>query len=142
DLKVHESARDSGVDGPVARTLGAFLWLPPAAPLPAQDRHRFGIAAEGVSDDELSLVPGLLEAADLHQVVVSAWSRDTTLSTIDARQDVLDDALRRILTTGRGAAISLHPVPTALAESRGVESRQPLGVLQGDRSAWLPYVAP
>ncbi len=142
DLRVHEETPDSGMRGPVARTLSAVLWLPPRTPLAEGDRHRFGLSAEGVGDRELALVPTLLEATDLHRVVLSAWARETTIETLDERQDVLDEVLRRVLTRNRLASLSLSPIPQKLAGSPGVEAQTPLAVMQGDRGAWLPYLAP
>lgn len=145
DMTVHEDRPDSGVRGPVARSMTAMAWLPPtgdAGTIDGPDRYRFALSAEGTPDDELGNVPDVLATTGLQSVLLSAWGRETTLSTLDARQAVLDGVLRGVLGSGRLAALSLAPVPKALAEAPGVESQHPLGVLKGDRGVWLPYLAP
>src|SRR5690606_31026058 len=128
--------------GPVARTVSALLWLPPEPPLPTDDRFRFALVAEEASSEVLALLPQVLDATKLDAAVISAWSRETTLDTLQKRQDEIDDALRAILTTGRSVTMSLHPVPKELAELESIDSSQPLDVLRGDPQAWLPYLAP
>lgn len=145
DLLVREMPREGSAatpTGPVARTVSALLWLPPEPPLPTDDRFRFALVAEEASSEVLALLPQVLDATKLDAAVISAWSRETTLDTLQKRQDEIDDALRAILTTGRSVTMSLHPVPKELAELESIDSSQPLDVLRGDPQAWLPYLAP
>lgn len=142
DLVVVEDAPVTQVRGPIARTVSAMLWMPQPRPLPKADRYRFALAAEELPSTELALLPGILDAAGIDSVVMSAWARDTTLDSLADRQQEIDDALRNILTAGRSVTMSLHPVPKELAEQEGVESSHPLNVLRSDQKAWMPYVAP
>ncbi|MEX1017988.1 MAG: hypothetical protein WDZ31_14705 [Phycisphaeraceae bacterium] len=148
DLVVHD--RDDPADGgspverdePLARTLGAFLWLPREQPMDAEDAERFGLLVEDVSERQLRLLPEVLATTGLRRAVVSAWDRQTTRLNIDTRVQLLDDLVQKLAPGQQELGISFYPLPDELTEQTDQRFTQPLEVLAADPEAWLPYLTP
>lgn len=143
DMTVH--ARPGYDDAPLARSLGAVLWMPDEGPpvdLAQAPTGRFAIVAEGVDQERLEVLPDLLEACRLDQVVLSAWARGTTLGDLASRQDELDELAFAIRNRGGSVVMSLNPVPEALSLAQGVERVEPLAMMQADEATWRPFLAP
>lgn len=139
---VDMTVSDVGAGGMVARSRASMLWLGKQAGDVHGDLNRFTLVAEDLPNDQLGLLPDLLDAAGLRRVVVSAWARDTTLDNLDARLELLDNLLGGVLGSGRSVAMSLWPLPAELAGREQVATEDPLEMLQGPQSQWLPYLAP
>jgi len=133
---------DDALGAVVARTFGAVLWLPDEGAIHAADAQRFTLVAEDLPPGQVGLIAPLLDETGLRSVVLSAWDRDDVLAKIDERVDVLDDLLNRIVSAERRVTFSLYPVPRELAALDGVNSSQPLGVLQSEADKWMPYLRP
>ncbi len=140
DLRVGE--QDGPHAGEVARTVGAVLWMPDDGPMPEPDANRFALALERLPMDQLTMAPKVLHAAGLNVAVFSVWDHDTTLHDLQQRQDVLDDILHEVMAGGGEVILSLDPVPAKLSGDHGNDATQPLGVMRGDSSRWLPYLTP
>lgn len=140
DMQVFTDSSRSGL--PVSRALGAMLWT-------SDDRYSsgdadacFALAAEGLSSDRLMLLPSLLAATGLKTAVISAWSRDSTLSDLSARQDYLDEVIFQIRSSGGAVVISLDPIPNELAKAQDFYAWPTLAMLRNDSQTWAPYLTP
>jgi hypothetical protein len=143
DMQVRDQKHDgASTQMPVARTFGAFFWLPETKNLHALDAQRFQILAQGLSPDEFKLLPDLLETTGIRSTVLSIWDHETPLDQIETRKYAVDEMMQWLYLTGRSAALSLHPVPKALAKAIDNPAADPMMVLGGDRSQWLAYLSP
>lgn len=143
DMKVYDQSDEStATQTPVARTFGAFIWLPPSPAPNSMDAHRFQIIAAGLSDKQFEFLPDLMEATDLRSAVLSVWDRDTTLGDVELRKDRIDQMMQWLYLGGRTAALSLDPVPKALAEAIHIPTADPLSLIGADRTQWLAFLTP
>ncbi len=143
DMQVRDQSQgDTPGQVPVARTFGAFLWLPPAAQIHAMDASRFQILAQGLAADEFALLPEILEGTGIRSTVLSVWDRETTLGSIDDRRDQIDEMMQWLYLSGRSASLSLDPVPKALAVGMNIPAADPVTVLGSDRAQWIAYLTP
>jgi len=140
DLRVSEGRGD--VRQLVARTFGAVLWIADEGPIAGGDAKRFTLVAEDLPQAQLQMIPSLLETTGLESVVLSIWDQQTTLATVKNREAMLDRLLSEVVSAGRTVTLSLHPVPTALAQLEDVAAANALGVLQADAKYWLAYLRP
>ncbi len=127
---------------PLARTYGAFHYLPPEAPAVGHDARRFTLDARGVPDDQLERLGSIVETAGFRSVVVSAWARDTTLMDVNRRAELLDQRMSSALGTGDRLMVSMHPLPRALQETDGVNTDESLTALTTDPKRWMPFAQP
>ncbi len=143
DMQVRdENAAASSMQTPIARTFGAFVWLPPNDALNPVDAQRFKLIASDLSDEQMNFLPQLLEGSGIRSTVLSVWERSTTLSGVEKRKDRLDEMMQWLYLSGRSAALSLDPVPRSLADAVNMPSVDPLSLLGTDRSQWLAYLTP
>lgn len=127
---------------PVARTFGAFIWLPPVPPIHSMDADRFQINAAGLPPRHFPFLTDLLDATGIRSMVVSVWDDNTTLMDAEQRKSQIDQVMQWLYLSGRNAALSLDPVPLSLAESINSPAADPITVLSSDRSQWLTYLTP
>jgi hypothetical protein len=139
-LKVTEPGSSDGV--PIADSLGAMLWLPDEPIIDVAASRLFGVLAPGLEQDELDLLPRLLDATRLGTSSVSVWGGDTTRSELDHRLAQLDSVLQRLLAGGRRISLSLDPAPTELARTLDAELTSPLAIFRHAHRDWAPFVAP
>lgn len=144
DMQVREKrAPDaSGPPAPIARTLGAVLWLPPESRLAVQDAGHFALDAEGVAVAERALLPQVLAGTGLDAAVVSAWQPDTNALNIEAQQAELDELLSTLAGQGRMVTLSLSPVPRDISRVLDIDPQNPAGLFKHPRDMWMPYLAP
>jgi hypothetical protein len=126
----------------IARTLGAFLWLPKAGSLPAGEAERFGLIAEGMPKRRHALLPALLDKTGVGRVVLSAWREDDQAGTLPSRQQQLSEALEPLVLGEQRIGMALTPVPEALATAVGDETNYTLRALSHSPAQWLPFVRP
>ncbi|MEE9211126.1 MAG: hypothetical protein V3U29_00560 [Phycisphaeraceae bacterium] len=144
DLNVYETA-EAGDDSSlslVGRRLGAFLWLGAESPMLPADKHRFSLLAEQLHDQQLALLPKLLDATQLSSAIVSTWRRDTTLSNLDKQQSRLDALLEGLFRSGRQVSLSLNPLPDSITGPLKLDTARPLMMFGKPEAAWLGYLAP
>ncbi len=143
DMRVRDQAQGgTSTRVPVARTFGAFLWLPPSQNIHALDAQRFQIIAQDLPPKEFKLLPDLLEGTGIRSTVLSIWEQETTLESIEARNGQIDQMMHWLYLSGRSAALSLNPVPQALAVAVDSPAADPVTVLGSDRSQWIAYLTP
>ncbi|MEQ9461649.1 MAG: hypothetical protein RIG82_11930 [Phycisphaeraceae bacterium] len=142
ELAVFETEGDYAGNQPLARSIGALAYMPNHRLRIAPDLERFTLIAERMPPIEERLIPSLLERTGLRSVVLSVWNRETTLETLNAEQHHLENLLRTIMGDNRSVALSFSPVPTALAQTPGIETTSPMTLLQTDEELWQPFVAP
>jgi hypothetical protein len=144
DMQVRDQTQgDAGsARVPVARTFGAFLWLPPTQTLHAMDASRFEIIAQGLPPEEFKLLPELLEGTGIRSTVLSVWDPETHLGNIEERNDQIDQMMQWLYLSGRSAALSLDPIPKALAMAMNSPAADPVTVLGSERSQWIAYLTP
>lgn len=143
DMKVRDqSIQAPATEAPVARTFGAFIWLPPSAAPNPMDAHRFQIIASGLSDKQFDFIPELMAATDLRSVVLSIWSEETNLGDVERRKERIDGLMQWLYLGGRSAALSLDPVPKALAEAVRLPAADPISLIGADKNQWLAYLTP
>ncbi|MFA9476928.1 hypothetical protein ACERK3_01345 [Phycisphaerales bacterium AB-hyl4] len=148
DLIVHDrdpadaGGSPVGRDEPIARTVGAFLWMPDEQSMLSEDASRFSLLAEDVSARQMRMLPRLLTEAGLRRAVVSAWDRETTRLNIDDRVELLDELVQSMAPGQQDLGISLHPLPTELLERTDNHLDRALEVFAYDEEAWLPYLTP
>ncbi len=143
DMKVRDQTLGNAPSrAPVARTFGAFLWLPATQQLHPMDAARFQIIAQDLPADEYKLLPDLLEGTDIRSIVLSVWDHDTDLGNIEDRKDQVDSMMQWLYLSGRTAALSLDPIPKALAASMNSPAVDPITVLGAERSQWIAYLTP
>ncbi len=143
DLASAEDSTGGGQAGvPVARTFGAFIWLPPVPPIHSMDADRFQINAAGLPPRHFPFLTDLLDATGIRSMVVSVWDENTTLMDVEQRKGQIDQMMRWLYLSGRSASLSLDPVPLALAEAINSPAADPITVLDADRGQWLTYLTP
>ncbi|MEX0745036.1 MAG: hypothetical protein WD118_05500 [Phycisphaeraceae bacterium] len=127
---------------PIARTMGAFAWLPSEPPKDHADASRFSLLAEDMPERQLRLLPDVLNATDMRRAVVSVWDRDTTRHTIDDRVEMLDELVQRLAPDQQDLAMSLYPLPDELVEQSDRQLTRPLELFREQPDAWLAYLTP
>jgi hypothetical protein len=144
DLVVRDpSSPTSGSESlPVARSLGAFLWLGEDGPLDVSEASRFTLDAQGLPDDQMDLLPTLMDQSGLESVVISCWSRKTTRATLDDRAGKLEGLVQNLLSRSRRVTVSLDPVPDELALASDVDTHSPASLFIPGKANWTPYLAP
>ena len=143
DLKVHDqTAQPSPTTKPVARTFGAFVWLPPTSQLSPIDNGRFKLIATGLPDEQLDFLPELLENTGIQDTTLSIWSRQTTPGNLEDRRQRVEALMHWLDLTGRSASLSLNPVPLALADAIHDSAADPFTLVASDRSQWIAYLTP
>ncbi len=143
DMQVRDKTQGDAPTGvPVARTFGAFLWLPPTQPLHSMDASRFQIIAQGLPPQEFKLLPELLESTGIRSTVLSVWDHETNLGNIQDRNDQIDQMMQWLYLSNRTAALSLDPIPKALATAMRSPAADPITVLGTERSQWIAYLTP
>lgn len=143
ELEVHDRD-DTGeaAQTPVARTLGAMLWLPEQRTLHQRDRHRFSLPAEGMSASRWSLLPKLLKATGVEHTVISAWDEDTSLHAIEDRVEQIDGLLQQMYGTAANVGVSLDPLPRELLERDALDTQRPIEMFAAPPELWEPYLSP
>jgi len=143
DLVVFEEQAKPGVAAkPVARTLGAVLYLPAYSVMQGEDAPRFTVFADGIGDRELKRLGQVLSKTGLRSTVISAWTRDTDTGNIEDRQEMIDGLLQPMLAQGVHVGLSLSPLPRLLARAGDTDPDVPLPLLAMPRDEWLNYIAP
>jgi hypothetical protein len=148
DMRINDRHADetrigsADVTTPVARTFGAFTWLPPAVPIHAMDADRFQINAAGLPPRHFSFLTDLLDATGIRSMAVSVWDEQTDLADIEPRKDQIDQVMQWLYLSGRSASLSLDPIPLSLADAINSPAADPISVLGTDRSQWLTYLTP
>lgn len=140
ELTVRERSADGSANEPIARRLGAFLWLPRAGPLHASDESRFGLVADSMPRERLSLLTELTDQTRLVNLVLSAWTRDTRAAKASSQQKRFSRAIKPLMLSSERLSMSFSPVPDALARRAGEEGNFTLRVLAKAPKHWLPYV--
>ena len=138
ELTVRE--RGAAEQAPIARSVGALLWLPRSADLPRRDRAHFGVVVEAMPAKRLPLLPKLIEQTKLANLVLSAWREDDRAATSSSRQQRYSDALKPVTLKSDRLSMSFTPVPGALAEKTSEEANYTLRVLSKEPEQWMPYV--
>ncbi|MFW6060938.1 MAG: hypothetical protein ACODAQ_12225, partial [Phycisphaeraceae bacterium] len=142
DLTVQDTGDDGSAARPVARSFGALLWMPRYGRLPHDDRTRFALRAEDVSDEQWTILPQIMQRMGVERAVVSAWRRDTTTRDLEQRVDALERLLHELDAMNGRLTLSLHPVPEELGEHDAVSTRRPIETLAAPVEAWRPYLLP
>lgn len=143
DMKVRDQSQDAGsAQVPVARTFGAFLWLPASQKLHAMDASRFQLIAQDLPPDQFKLLPDLLEGTGLRSTALSVWEHDTDLNNLEDRTYDIDQMMQWLYLSGRTTGLSLNPIPKALATAMNSPAADPITVLGTDRSQWIAYLTP
>ncbi|NBC10186.1 MAG: hypothetical protein GVY24_00435, partial [Planctomycetes bacterium] len=126
----------------IARTGGAFLYLPPDKTMAPADRSRFVLAAENASDTELALLDTLMTETDLHAALLSAFNPHATLGDLPHQQAKIDRAIERVLVGGRQLTLSLEPIPIELTQALGLDAADALAAARNKPDQWLSYFTP
>lgn len=137
-----DSASGAVAQAPVARTFGAFTWLPAAPPIHSTDAERFQINAAGLPPRHFGFLTDLLDATGIRSMVVSVWDDDTTLANVEERKGQIDHMMQWLYLSGRNASLSLDPIPISLADAINSPAADPITVLSADRGQWLAYLTP
>lgn len=127
---------------PVARTYGAFHYLPPDPPAVGQDARRFTLDARGIPEDQLDRLPDIIDATGFRSVAVSAWSPGTTRINVERRAEQLDQRMSMAMGTGDRLIVSMDPLPRELQETDGINTDESLTALTADPSRWMPFAQP
>lgn len=144
DLKLtgRGAAEGSTDPPPVARAIGAFVWLPQVVPVDQAEMRRFSLDAQSLGRAELEHVPELMDATGLGAVVLSAWDQGTTLQTLDDRQERLDTLVQSLAGAGKQVTLSLAPLPSELAQLLDTDADGSLWLFTRAREVWGPYLVP
>lgn len=142
DMLVTEPGPD-GSQSPIARTLGAFVWLAPALPSAMHDKPRFMLIADDLPDEQLQLVPAMLAATGMQSVMIDGWDRSMSMTlgmgqTADLRRQMIED----ILVASPHTMMAFAPLPVELAQQPSVDLRSTFGAMQAPADVWMPYVRP
>jgi len=141
ELRARET-QGSAAGRVIARTGGAFLYLPPEKTMGPADRARFVLAAEDASPTELALIEPTLAATDLHATLLSAFNPQATLGDLPHQQAGIDRAIERVLDAGRQITLSLEPIPIELTQSLGLDAADALAAARKKPDQWLSYFTP
>ncbi|MBH04879.1 MAG: hypothetical protein CMJ20_01020 [Phycisphaeraceae bacterium] len=145
DMQVHapraKMAKTPEVS-PVLRVLSGLLYLPDEVTLDVPDATRFMLAAEDLPDEQLVLVPQLMDAARINSVALSAWQRDTSLIQATKRRLATDESIDEIISQHRQVTLDLFPVPNALTQLLDITGSNPMAIFDSPIRKWRPYLAP
>jgi len=133
---------DDGSTTPIARNIGALLWLPRDSGASVDDADRFVLGDQVASAEELKILPDVLALTGIRSTVVSIWDQATTLSTLEARQTQLDQLINALALRQHTVTFSLSPVPSEMLHLVDIDSNSPLPMVAMPRERWLPYLAP
>ena len=144
-LTVYDQGSQNDTKAPVARwprAASAFLWLPDEADIDEAEAVRFGLAAEGLSQEAMDLIPQMLQATAMGSVVLSAWDIQTDPDNLAQRQSFLEKLIQTIAHQQRQVVLNLSPVPAHLAAALDIDVHSPLSIFDGPSKTWLDYLAP
>ncbi|WP_432797011.1 hypothetical protein [Poriferisphaera sp. WC338] len=127
---------------PVARTLGAFSWLPKEPATIETDMGRFALIADHVTEKQMKLLPELMQQADLQLMSLSMWDEGLTLENLAGRYTLIEQMLSDFAAQNGKLILSLDPLPKVLSQSEEIEAKLPLELLQKPEAIWRPYLAP
>ncbi len=142
DLKVREAGQGDTNSLRIARTMSSMLWLPDESLMFAEDATRFRVVADDGPDQELMLMPLLLDKSRLDSLTISAWAQDTTVSNIDERQRMLGDITQTVVGRGRELVMTLNPIPHELSQNHDIPSDDPSAIFEKPTEAWTPFLMP
>ena len=143
DMQIFEPVREGGdEDVRVARSLSAFIWLPPEGLMYSEDTHRFMLIVEEAPEAELLLMPDVLARSQLSSIILSCWNGSTTERDVDDLQRVLGDVVQLMTGRGQKVGMSLNPIPDTLSQSLNVDSREPLALFSKGGDSWVGYLTP
>ncbi len=145
DMRVYDGQAPTGTGperSPVARSVGAFLWLGPDALRQEGDAMRFGIDVEGLPERQMPLLAEMIQAAGVGSVIISAWDRDTNERNFVQREAVVGDVLRKLAGPGYQVTMSFHPLPAALEHRAAVYPNDVLSLFDRPWDMRAPYLAP
>jgi len=127
---------------PIAQTRSSLLFLPEGGVTYRRDRERFVVAAEGLPDDQLALVPQLMRQSQLGGAVLSTWRTETARNGLDDRLALLDELIQQLVVQRTRVTLSLDPLPAALLQETGMDGSSQLSILAGETSHWRPWLGP
>ncbi len=142
DLTVRDQVDQTATQRPIARTLGALLWMPEARRMYHGDEQRFAFRAEDMPESQWPLLPQILQNTGVRRLVVGAWDRDTKRLKIEQRVDLIEQLLQQMTEMDGRLTLSLYPIPHDLIEADNVNTRRPIEVLQTPLNTWRPFLVP
>ena len=144
DLHLYETqtAADVGKTPPVARAITSLLWLGRQRRLDVDSASRFVIAAERIDQEQMALLPELLEQCRLGAVTLSGWERHTTPATLERQQVALEGIVGPMLTDGHHVSLAISPLPEALTGPLDLDQHGAISLFGRPRTAWYPMLAP
>ncbi len=126
----------------IARAGGALLYLPGKEALAPADRARFTLIAEDANANELRLIDNLLIATNLYAVTLSAFNPQTTLADFEHQQAQINNAVEKLLMSGRHITLTLDPVPIELAQALGLDTADAMAAINKEPDQWETYLTP
>jgi len=145
DMKVFDRGgknHDSPYRSPVARSVGAFLWLGDDTLAHSTDAKRFGFSAENLPERQFPLLPDILKVSGVGSVLLSAWDAHTDLEHFQNRESLLDNVMRQLSGPAHRVAISFHPLPRALEHDLAIYPNDVLTMFDRPWSRRAAYLAP
>jgi len=133
--------RVSGARGVVGERWVDFVWAPDHGAAFGTPSSAFGLIAEGLTPDQLGVLPDLVRATGTGAVTLAAWSPFTKRESEAGSAEQLSAVAERLLEQQQDLTFSLSVVPVELAREARVDRNNPIPVLMGKPDEWLPYLA-
>lgn len=127
-------------DRMVGRRSCAFAWLPPSRGKPPLEHERFGVVAEGLSNDQRALLVKMLPTIGSGAVIVDLWRAEMTDDELGRLHDEFDPTITALIGLSQRVTLSINEVPAPLAEAARVDQDSPLALFAGDPAQWQPYL--
>ncbi|MCE9590906.1 MAG: hypothetical protein K8S99_10315 [Planctomycetes bacterium] len=140
ELYVREN--ESGKEKVIAHSIGSLLWLPRASGPGDTDTDRFVVTAENTRNDEMDMIPEVLDKTGIRSVVLSAWDRSTKVATMEDRLSRLDRLLNGMALHRQMLSLSISPPPDEMLHALDLDRDSPLPMAALPVEKWLPYLSP
>ena len=149
DLSVYESSGETNAFDPltatvVSQAVSSLLWLDDekAVGRERDESKRFIVNGLDLPDDQLRLMPLLLKQTGLYATVLSGWSRDTTMASLDERLDLIGGVIEQLREEERRVTVGLFPLPSLIVREHGLDARSPVRMFERPFEVYGSYLAP
>ncbi|MFG0293126.1 MAG: hypothetical protein ACF8MJ_08225 [Phycisphaerales bacterium JB050] len=137
----------SNVEGLVAQAFTQFVYLAPEGPLDREEMRRFGVLAEGLSPEQLELLPEVIRAIRSGSIWINIWGDDPLGASIGAQRfggtpSEFETAINRLLEANQDITFVLDAAPEGVARSAGLDRNALLDIFERDPSLWGTSLEP
>jgi hypothetical protein len=118
-----------------------FAYLPADGPA-SGEKERFGIIAEAVGEEDMELLPWMLDELNSGSVWLPAWDRDLTLEALSSYFTAPEPTIQDLLYQHVRITFVLQRLPAELARQARLEATNLLDLLRLGETAYADYLDP